>query len=148
MHFWGSVWNCIRFDFISVFFVCVLFQWKKIYKINTWVPKKFATATIFWENGCLFWQNCKVADIFGHGCILYITSVRCIVFKSTFSKGSHTLNYLNDTPLNNTNANKWCFSFSQLFERWHNLCIQKHDSFEVAVWHKNIHKYALMCRQY
>ena len=28
--------------------------------------KTFATPTIFWEKGCIFWQNCMDANIFGH----------------------------------------------------------------------------------
>ncbi len=37
--------------------------------ISTWIPKTFATGTIFWEKCCIFWQSCKGADIFGHDCI-------------------------------------------------------------------------------
>ncbi len=59
------LWNCSRFDFSSVFFV-VPMQTKKNKHAST---KTFATATIFWEKGCIFWQNCKGADIFGRICI-------------------------------------------------------------------------------
>ena len=30
--------------------------------------KIFATASIFWEKGCIFWHNCKGANIFGYEC--------------------------------------------------------------------------------
>ncbi len=52
-------------DFSSLFFFSAL-QTKTI---STWIPKTFATGTIFWEKCCIFWQSCKGADIFGHDCI-------------------------------------------------------------------------------
>ncbi len=61
---------CVKFDqvwhFFSVFFLCCCSANKNNKHVNT---KTFAIGTNFWENCCIFWQNCKGVDIFGHDCM-------------------------------------------------------------------------------
>ncbi len=69
-HFVQSIFEfCVKFYqvrfFFSVFLCCCSAN-KNNKHVNT---KTFAIGTIFWEKCCIFWQNCKGADIFGHDCI-------------------------------------------------------------------------------
>ena len=57
---------CVGLYEICLFFSVVL-CWSNVNQRNEHVSTKtFGTATIFWEKGCIFWQNCKSANIFRH----------------------------------------------------------------------------------
>ncbi len=63
---------CVKFYQILLFFfffLCCCSGNKNNKHVNT---KTFAIGTIFWEKCCIFWQNCKGADIFGHDCNAYL----------------------------------------------------------------------------
>ncbi len=55
--------------------------------------KTFATAIIFWEKGCIFWQNCKGADIFGHDCMYHVVT-KFVGRKEVDRVGSWRLRYV------------------------------------------------------
>ncbi len=64
--FLSSVWNSIKFDFSSVFFV--LFQCNKQTREYQNICNCSNFSNNFRDNGCIFWQNCKGANIFGYFC--------------------------------------------------------------------------------